>query len=124
MGEYLFKWINLFANTQFHRQQFTIRFQREITGSRGWRMISSPVSFNHWRFPWMEYLPRIFWCILLTYSSPGEILYNLISTYLENYDDSGNEQQIINVYRTPTSFCSKLNRRTRMVGLLSLRYSS
>jgi len=99
--------VNLFANTQSY-DTGTIRFQREITGSRGWRMISSPVSSTIGDFLDGILTQGYSGAFYDINSSPGDTLQPNILTYLENYDDSGNGATDNQRYRTPTSSAQSL----------------
>lgn len=90
---------NLIANTQSYGSG-NLRFKRKISGVRGWRMISSPVSSTYGDFLdgtltqgytgstlGVEYL-----------GVPGDSLQPNVLTYLENYPGTDNQR-----YRTATS---------------------
>jgi hypothetical protein len=88
--------INLIANTQSYGSG-ELRFQREITGSIGWRMITSPVSSNYDDFLDGMLTQGYLGAFYSTASSPGDTLQPNILTYLES--DPGTDNQR---YRTPT----------------------
>ncbi|GAB5408504.1 MAG: hypothetical protein BalsKO_08690 [Balneolaceae bacterium] len=96
---------NLIANTQSFGSG-NLRFQRIISGVRGWRMISSPVSSTYG-----DFLDGT-----LTQGYSGSTLGNAaldslqpnILTYLEDYDDGGNGATDNQRYRAPTSSAQNL----------------
>ncbi len=83
----------------------TFRFQREITGSRGWRMISSPVSSDYGDFLDGILTQGYSGAFYDSGSSPGDTLQPNVITYLESYatNDNGLPATDNDRYRAPTS---------------------
>ena len=94
--------INLLANTQSYGSG-ELRFQREITGSLGWRMLSSPVSSTYGDFLDGIVTQGYSGAFYSTGSNPGDTLQPNILTYLENYEGTDNQR-----YRAPTSSAQNL----------------
>lgn len=94
---------NLIANAKEYVNG-NIRMQRILTGTMGWRLISSPIDTT-----FTEFLDGVltqgysgaFYDIA---SSPGDTLQPNVLTYLEDYDDSGNGATDNQRYRSPDSY--------------------
>ncbi len=75
-----------------------LRFQREITGVRGWRIISSPVSSTYGDFLDETVTQGYSGATYSTGSNPGDTLQPNVLTYLESFPGTDNQR-----YRAPTS---------------------
>lgn len=94
--------INLISTDQSYGSG-ELRFQRRITGSRGWRMISSPVSSTYGDFLDGMLTQGYSGAFYSTGSNPGDTLQPNILTYLEDYPGTDNQR-----YRAPTSSAQSL----------------
>jgi hypothetical protein len=88
---------NLIANTQSYGSG-ELRFQRKINGSKGWRMLSSPVSSTYGDFLDGTVTQGYTGAFYSTGSNPGDTLQPNVLTYLEDYPGTDNQR-----YRAPTS---------------------
>ena len=93
---------NLIANTQSYGSG-ELRFQRTVTGNRGWRMITSPVSSTYGDFLDGVLTQGYSGAFYSTGSNPGDTLQPNVLTYLENYPGTDNQR-----YRAPTSSAQSL----------------
>jgi hypothetical protein len=93
---------NLIANTQSYVNG-ELRFQREITGNRGWRMLSSPVSSNYGDFFDGMITQGYDGAFYSTGSMPGDTLQPNILTYLESYPGTDNQR-----FRAPANSSENL----------------
>ncbi len=81
----------------------TLRFQRAITGSRGWRILSSPVSSTFGDFLDGVLTQGYSGAFYDISSSPGDTLQPNVLTYLESFEGTDNQR-----YRAPTSSAQSL----------------
>ncbi len=81
----------------------SFRFQREITGSRGWRILSSPVSSTYGDFLDGILTQGYSGAFYSTGGNPGDTLQPNVLTYLESFAGTDNQR-----YRAPTSSAQSL----------------
>lgn len=89
--------LNLVSTTQSYGSG-NLRFQRKISGSRGWRMIASPVSSTYGDFLDGTLTQGYTGAFYSTGTNPGDTLQPNVLTYLEDYPGTDNQR-----YRAPTS---------------------
>lgn len=80
-----------------------LRFQRAISGSRGWRMITSPVSSTFGDFLDGTITQGYSGAFYSTGSNPGDTLQPNVLTYVESYSGTDNQR-----YRAPSSSSASL----------------
>ncbi len=88
---------NLIANSKNYGSG-SIRMQREITGSIGWRLISSPFNTTYGDLLDGTITQGYTGAFYSTGSNPGDTLQPNVLTYLESFVGTDNQR-----YRTPTS---------------------
>ncbi len=93
---------NLIANTKTYGTG-TLRFQREISGVRGWRILSSPVASTYGDFLDGTVTQGYSGAFYSTGSMPGDTLQPNVLTYIESYPGTDNQR-----YRAPTSSAQSL----------------
>lgn len=81
----------------------TLRFQRSITGSMGWRILSSPVSSTFGDFLDGVLTQGYSGAFYDISSSPGDTLQPNVLTYLESFEGTDNQR-----YRAPASSAQSL----------------
>lgn len=89
--------INLLSASQSYGSG-ELRFQRRISGSRGWRMLSSPVSSTYGDLLDGTVTQGYSGAFYSTGSNPGDTLQPNVLTYLEDFAGTDNQR-----YRAPTS---------------------
>ncbi|GAB5408506.1 MAG: hypothetical protein BalsKO_08710 [Balneolaceae bacterium] len=97
---------NLIANAKEYVDG-NIRMQRNLTGSIGWRLISSPIDTSYGEFL-DGTLTQGFTGSTLG-AAPLDSLQPNVLTYLENYNASGDSTTDLQRYRTPTSSTQKVS---------------
>lgn len=80
-----------------------LRFQRTINGSRGWRMISSPVASTYGDFLDGTITQGYTGAFYSTGSNPGDTLQPNVLTYIESYSGTDNQR-----YRAPANSSASL----------------
>lgn len=81
----------------------SFRFQREVTGSRGWRMLSSPVSSTYGDLLDGVLTQGYSGAFYSTGSNPGDTLQPNVLTFVESHPGTENQR-----YRAPTSSAQSL----------------
>ena len=93
---------NLVSNYELYGTG-TVRMQRRFQGSRGWRIISSPLDTTYGDFLDGIITQGYSGAFYSTGSNPGDTLQPNVLTYVESYAGTDNQR-----YRTPTSTSQKV----------------
>ncbi len=94
--------VNLIANTQTYGSG-NLRFKRKVSGVKGWRILSSPVSSTYGDFIDGLLTQGFSGAFYNTGSNPGDTLQPNVLTYLESYPGTDNQR-----FRAPTSSVQNL----------------